>query len=104
MKNTIKVIAAAAVMTGLVGCVEETSTRTAMDHGGTYQNTCANAVASEVGVSPNDVVVTRTTVSEGNGDRTVYVGVPNATADWVCVTDYKGNVKQVMFGGSEGAM
>jgi hypothetical protein len=104
MKNTIKVIAAAAVMTVLVGCVEETSTRTAMDHGGSYQNTCARAVASEVGVSANDVIVTRTTVSEGNGDRTIYVGVPNATADWVCVTDYKGNVKQVYFGGSEGAL
>ncbi|MEJ2310301.1 MAG: hypothetical protein P8Z78_13425 [Gammaproteobacteria bacterium] len=55
-------------------------------------------------IGPNDVVVTRARVSEGNGDRTVYVGVPNATADWICITDYKGNVKQVYFGGSEGAM
>jgi hypothetical protein len=104
MKHIIKVIAAAAVLTGLVGCVEETATRTATDHGGTYQNTCANAVASQVGVSANDVVVTKTSISEGNGDRTIYVGVPNATADWVCITDYKGNVKEVYFGGSEGAM
>ena len=98
MKNTFKVIAAAAVMTGLVGCVEETSTRTAMDHGDMYANRCAQAVASQVGVSANDVIVTGTKIAEGNGDRTITVGVPNATADWVCVTDYKGNVRNVYFG------
>jgi hypothetical protein len=98
MMNSIKLIAAAAALTGLVGCVEETSTRTSIDHGDMYANRCAEAVAKEVGVSANDVMVTNTKIAEGNGDRTVSVGVPNAQADWICVTDYKGNVRQVYYG------
>jgi hypothetical protein len=98
MMNSIKLIAAAAALTGLVGCVEETSTRTSIDHGDMYANRCAAAVAKEVGVSANDVMVTNTKIAEGNGDRTVSVGVPNAQADWICVTDYKGNVRQVYYG------
>lgn len=98
MKKSIKLIAAAAALTGLVGCVEETSTRTNIDHGDMYQDRCAEAVAKQLGVSPNDVVVTKTMISEGNGDRTISVGAPNAQADWICVTDYKGNVREVYYG------
>jgi hypothetical protein len=73
-----------------------------MDYGDKYKSNCAFAVAKEVGVSVNDVVAKDVMIAEGNGDRTVNVGVPNATADWICITDYQGSVKQVYFGGSEG--
>jgi hypothetical protein len=53
-----------------------------------------------VGVSPDDVVVTRSTISEGTGRHVVYVGVPYGTADWVCEADRNGNVVNVFFSGS----
>ena len=70
-----------------------------LDHGGRIRNICAAAVARQVGVSPNDVVVTRSTISEGTGNHVIYVGVPRATADWVCEADRHGNVLNVYFGG-----
>lgn len=72
----------------------------AINHGGGVRTACARAVARQVGVSPDDVVVTRSTISEGTGRHLVYVGVPYATADWVCEADRNGNVVNVFFAGS----
>lgn len=102
MIQSIKVLTVAAALIGLAGCAGETSgvrSDTDIDHGGHVQNRCAEAVARQVGVSANDVVVTRSTISEGTGNHVVYVGVPRATADWVCEADRNGNVVNVFFGG-----
>ncbi len=72
----------------------------AINHGGGIRTACTRAVARQVGVSPNDVVVTRSTISEGTGRHVVYVGVPYGTADWVCEADRNGNVVNVFFSGS----
>jgi len=72
----------------------------AINHGGGVRTACARAVARQVGVSPDDVVVTRSTISEGTGRHVIYVGVPYATADWVCEADRNGNVLNVFFSGS----
>ncbi len=70
-----------------------------VDHGGMIRNRCAEAVARQVGVSANDVVVTNSTISEGTGRHVVYVGVPNAQADWICEADSSGRVLNVFYGG-----
>ena len=70
-----------------------------VDHGSTIKNRCAEAVAKQVGVSPNDVVVTRSSISEGTGRHVVYVGVPNAQADWICEADTRGKVLDVFYDG-----
>ena len=70
-----------------------------LDHGGTIENRCAKAVAREVGVSANDVIVTNSTISEGTGRHVVYVGVPYGKADWVCEADQDGRVVNVFYGG-----
>ena len=70
-----------------------------IDHGGRIRNRCAEAVAREVGVSPNDVVVTNSTISEGTGNHVVYVGVPYGKADWICEADRNGNVVNVFYSG-----
>ena len=71
---------------------------TTINHGGMVQNNCASAVAARVGVSPNDVVVTNTTISEGTGNTVVYVGVPGGKADWVCEARSNGTVLNVFYG------
>ena len=68
-------------------------------HGSNIRNVCARAVAAEVGVSVNDVVVTNSTISEGTGRHVVYVGVPYGQADWVCEADRNGRVINVFYGG-----
>ena len=68
-------------------------------HGGTIDNNCAKAVAREVGVSPNDVIVTNSTISEGTGRHVVYVGVPFGKADWICEADQDGRVVNVFYSG-----
>lgn len=70
-----------------------------LNHGSNVDNACARAVAREVGVSPNDVIVTNSTVSEGTGNHVVYVGVPYGQADWVCEADRSGRVINVFYGG-----
>jgi uncharacterized protein len=72
----------------------------AINHGGGVRTACARAVARQVGVSPDDVVVTRSTISEGTGRHVVYVGVPYAAADWICEADRNGRVVNVFFSGS----
>jgi len=72
---------------------------TNIDHGGADRNLCANAVANQVGVSANDVVVTNSTISEATGYTVIYVGVPNATADWICEIDRNGQLVSVFFSG-----
>jgi len=72
----------------------------AINHGGGIRTACARAVARQVGVSPDDVVVTRSSISEGTGRHVIYVGVPYATEDWVCEADRNGNVVNVFFSGS----
>ena len=75
------------------------SSHQAVNHGSDVDNACARAVAREVGVSPNDVMVTNSTVSEGTGRHVVYVGVPYGQADWVCEADWNGRVINVFYGG-----
>lgn len=70
-----------------------------IDHGGYIRTNCAEAVARKVGVSPNDVVVTNSTISEGTGRHMVYVGVPNGKADWICEADNDARVVNVFYGG-----
>ena len=70
-----------------------------LDHGSSVRNNCARAVAREVGVSPNDVLVTNTTVSEGTGRNVVYVGVPYGEADWICEAERDGTVVNVFYSG-----
>ena len=70
-----------------------------INHGGRLQDRCARATAKQVGVSPGDVVVIRSTISEGNGHHMIYVGVPRATADWICEADRNGKILNVFFGG-----
>ena len=68
-------------------------------HGSSIRDNCARAVAREVGVSPDDVMVTNTTVSEGTGRTVVYVGVPYGKADWICEADRDGTVVNVFYSG-----
>ncbi len=70
-----------------------------IDHGGRIENNCAAAVAKEVGVSANDVMVTNSTISEGTGRHVVYVGVPYGKADWICEADRNGRVVNVFYSG-----
>ena len=70
-----------------------------LDHGTSVDNACARAVAREVGVSPDDVIVTNSTISEATGRHVVYVGVPYAQADWVCEADRNGRVVNVFYSG-----
>lgn len=70
-----------------------------IDHGGTIDNNCARAVAGKVGVSPDDVIVTSSTISEGTGRHVVYVGVPYGKADWICEADTGGRVVSVFYSG-----
>ena len=70
-----------------------------VDHGGQLENRCASAVAREVGVSANDVIVTNSTISEGTGNHVVYVGVPYGKADWICEANRQGRVVNVFYSG-----
>lgn len=101
MAQSAKVLIAAAAVVGLAGCASETAgvrSDAGTGHGGTLQNRCAEAVARKVGVRAKDVVVKRSTISEGTGHHFVFVGVPRATADWVCEADRNGRVVDVYFG------
>ena len=70
-----------------------------IDHGGPIDNNCAKAVAGRVGVSPDDVIVTNSTISEGTGRHVVYVGVPYGKADWICEAGKDGRVVNVFYSG-----
>ncbi len=70
-----------------------------IDHGGTIENHCAKAVAKKVGASPNGVVVTDSTISEGTGRHVVHVGVPYGKADWICEAHRDGRVVNVFYSG-----
>ena len=70
-----------------------------VDHGDRIRNRCAEAVAKQVGVSANDVVVTNSLISEGTGHHVIYVGVPNAQADWICEASSNGKVLDVYYDG-----
>ncbi|MFM1891803.1 MAG: hypothetical protein RLZ44_880, partial [Pseudomonadota bacterium] len=59
---------------------------------------CAAAVARKVGASPNDVVVTSSSISEGTGLHVVYVGVPYGKADWICEAEGNGRVVNISGG------
>lgn len=83
----------------LNGAGVPSDTGTSINHGGTMKNNCAKAVAREVGVSPNDVIVTNSTISEGTGRHVVYVGVPYGKADWICEADNDGRVVNVFYSG-----
>jgi hypothetical protein len=102
MHRQVLATVAVAVSVGLAGCVTSTNDArpdTAISQGGYVQDRCASAVAREAGVRASDVVVTRSTISEGTGLHVVYVGVPRATADWVCEARSDGTVVNVFFGG-----
>ena len=83
----------------LTGSSSSSHSGSGVDHGGTIKNNCAEAVARKVGVSRNNVVVTSSSISEGTGLHVVYVGVPNAQADWICEADSRGKVLNVFYGG-----
>lgn len=70
-----------------------------LDHGGSVENNCARAVARQVGVNPDDVMVTNATISEGTGRNVVYVGVPYGEADWICEAERDGTVVNVFYSG-----
>ena len=102
MMKTIVALVSAAAMIGLAGCVSESSNVRSdahINHGSHIDNRCAEAVARKVGVSSNDVVVTKSTISEGTGRHVVYVGVPYAKADWICEADRDGRVVNVFYSG-----
>ncbi len=71
----------------------------AINHGSLLRNRCAEAVAREVGVSPDDVIVTSEEISEGTGLTVIRVGVPYGQADWVCEMRPSGEVVSVFYGG-----
>ena len=102
VKSAVIALVATLAVAGLAGCKSESSnvrSSSNINHGGYIQNTCAAAVARKVGVSPDDVVVTRSTISEGTGNHVVYVGVPYGKADWVCEADRDGRVVNVFYSG-----
>ncbi len=70
-----------------------------VNHGSKIDNLCAQAVAERVGVDVDDVMVTRSTISEGTGNHVVYVGVPYGKADWICEVNRSGHVVNVFYSG-----
>ena len=102
MKQNVKLLTVSAILIGLAGCGGETSgvrSDSHINHGSYVDNRCAEAVAREVGVSANDVIVTNSTISEGTGNHVVYVGVPYGKADWICEADRNGQVVNVFYSG-----
>lgn len=102
MKSTAITLVATLAVAGLAGCNSGNSnvrSSSSIDHGSYIDNTCAAAVARKVGVSPNDVIVTKSSISEGTGHHVVYVGVPYGKADWICEADSKGHVVNVFYSG-----
>jgi hypothetical protein len=67
--------------------------------GGALTDRCAKAIARKLSVSPRDVVVKRSTISEGTGNYYVHAEVPRARADWVCEADRNGRIVEVYFSG-----
>jgi hypothetical protein len=66
------------------------------------RNNCLTAVAKTVGHPRSSLQVIRQT-SDASG-ISVDVKVPKATAPWACLTDRQGQVGDVYFKGSEGAL
>lgn len=64
------------------------------------EGACLAAVADQVGTG--GVSVMKTEISEAN--TVVYVNVPDAEAPWVCFTSPQGDVSEVRYSGSEGAL
>lgn len=50
-------------------------------------------------MSPNDVIVTNSTISERTGRQVVYVGVPDGKADWTCEAEKDGRVVNIFYSG-----
>lgn len=63
---------------------------------------CLTAVAKTVGL-PRSRLGVISDHTDASGIR-VEVSVPKATAPWACLTDRQGNVEDVHFTGSEGAL
>jgi hypothetical protein len=101
LKHTATRLTAALAAASLAGCNSGNSNvrSGSVNHGTEIGNACASAVAREVGVSPNDVIVTNSTISEGTGNHVVYVGVPYAKADWICKANRQGRVVNVFYSG-----
>lgn len=102
MKYLTQVSAAVLVAGSLAGCAGTGSGMapgSSLNHGSSIENACAAAVAREVGVSSDDVIVTNSTISEGTGNHVVYVGVPYGKADWICEANRDGRVVNVFYSG-----
>lgn len=99
---TLSIIFAAA----LSGCVEsglpDGGTPVVSDPNSPAVRACVNAIARTANISPRDVAVYDAPGSEA-GTR-VMATIAGATAPWTCLADNRGNVQEVMFTGSEGAL
>lgn len=98
--------AALLLATALSACVEtggpEGGTPVVTDPNSPAVRACVNAIARTANISPRDVAVYDAPGSEA-GTR-VMATIAGATAPWTCLADNRGNVQEVMFTGSEGAL
>lgn len=83
----------------LAGADKSADPQAHVNHGSKVDNICAQAVAERVGANVDDVIVTKSTISEGTGLHVVYVGVPYGKADWICEADRHGQVVNVFYSG-----
>jgi len=100
MNRGVAVSFVTAAMVCLTGCASQPAgvhPSGRIDQGGALSDRCAKAIARQVGVRASDVVVKRSTISEGTGHYYVHARVPRATADWVCEMDRNGNIVDVYF-------
>lgn len=94
------------LVAALSGCVEsgvpEGGTPIVSDPNSPAVRACVNAIAKTANISPRDVAVYDAPGSEA-GTR-VMATIAGATEPWTCLADNRGNVQEVMFTGSEGAL
>lgn len=91
----------------LVGCVDATPeapllTPTDADRSTPAYQACVAAIAKTTGQRAADVNVIEYIYSEANTQ--VRATIPGADAPWQCLSSNSGQVAQVMFTGSEGAL
>jgi hypothetical protein len=107
MKSSAAILALLGAL-ALSGCgvpVMTTSEPVAVTGGnltGTPATNCRAAIAGQTNLSTGDVAVFD--VAESEAGNTVQATVAGADAPWICRTDRNGNVLQVLYSGSEGAL